>query len=438
MGAGWMKQRIIMGIFFIICLFPQASFGGNKIIREGMGQPGKTGVTIIDQGNYYKVILDYTSGLTHRQIGEALGTAILKVVPNYEALIDSYISETITNYEYPEIIFRVTDLKINLNQDYKDEIEGMASKFSGRAKSIRGDHKISKDEFYIFNLFPDVARGTQCNFISVFGRRSATGKTLLTRTLDWYGGDFNELPRIQAMIIFKYPDTQVCSIGYLGYQGILTAFNDHKVFAAILDSTTGADYSAVGKRSYPWDLRYTLEHQATLRDVAAYMLDPHNNYTVNHIIALADPIQSKILENNFSGQGTIQQQVKRALRGADSRLNRGVTWGITGAVCSVNSFLLYGNTDNHTDNQVNTKRWKNVKKQLRAKGPVVTLEELKAVASYNHGSPGTFMDSGDLYNKTSLCIIAFEPDTLSMEVFFHPRHTRHSPKKPVFEKIKVF
>lgn len=425
-----------MGIILIICLIPGVSFGGNKIFREGMGSQGKPGVTLMDQGNYYRVILDYTSGLTPQQMGEALGTAVLKMIPNYETLIDSYISEIITNYEYPNMMYRVADLKINLNQKYKDEIEGMASKFSGGTRNIRGDHKISQSEFYLFNLFPDVARGSQCNFISVFGRRSATGKTLLTRTLDWYGGDFNELPRIQAVIIFKYPDTQVCSIGYLGYQGILTGFNNHKIFAAILDSTTGAAYSAVGKRSYPLDLRFTLEHQAALQDVAAFMLDPRNNYTVNHIIALADSTESKILENNFSGQGTAHKQVRRALRSDDSRLNKGVTWGITGAVCSVNSFLLYGNSDNHTDNQVNTKRWKNMKRELRAKGPTVTLKELKEVASYNHGSPGTFLDSGDLYNKTSLYIVALEPDTLSMEIFFHPRHTRKSPDKPVFQKIE--
>jgi hypothetical protein len=433
-----MKQRIIMVMLLIICLIPRVSFGGNKIIREGMGQQGKTGVTVIDQGNYFKVSLDYTSGLTHRQIGEALGTAILKAVPDYEALIDSYISQSITNYEYPDITFRVADLKINLEQEYADEIEGMASKFSGGTKNVRGDRQISQDEFYMFNLFPDVARGSQCNFISVFGRRSATGKTLLTRTLDWYGGDHNELPRVQAVIIFKYPDTQICSIGYLGYQGILTAFNDRKVFAAILDSSTGAPYSAIGKRSYPLDLRFALEHKTTLGDVAAFMLDPHNNYTVNHIIALAAPTESKILENNFSGQGATRQQVRRALRSSDSRLNRGVTWGITDAIGSVNSFLLWGNYDNHTPNQFNTKRWKNIKRELTAKGTVVTLDELKAVAAYNHGSPGTFTDSGDLYNKTTLHMVVFQPDTLSMQVFFHSRHTRQSPKKPVFENVKVF
>lgn len=433
-----MKKRIILAVFLIISFIPGVSFGGNKVIHEGVGQQGKPGVTVIDQGNFFKITLDYTSGLTHRQMGEAFGTAILKVVPNYEKLIDSYLSRIITNYEYPEMIYRVAELKINLEQNYKDEIEGIASKFSKITRSIRGDRKISQDEFYLFNLFPDIARGSQCNFISVFGKRSATGKTLLTRTLDWYAGDFNELPRIQAVIVFKYPDTQVCSIGYMGYQGILTGINNHKIFAGILDSTTGAAYSAVGKRSYPLDLRFALEHKTTLYDVAGFMLDPRNNYTVNHIIALANPTESKVLENNFSGQGSAGQQVKRALRSSNSRLNKRVTWGITDAIGSVNSFILRGNTDNHTENSTNTKRWKNMKRELIAKGAVVTLDELKAVASYNHGSPGTFTDSGDLYNKTTLHIIALQPDTLSLEIFFHPRQTRKSPDKPVFQKIVVF
>jgi len=433
-----MKKRIIMAILFIVWSIPQLSFAEAKIIREGLGKQGKAGVTIIDQGNYFKVILEYTSGLTHRQMGEALGTAILKAVPDYKTLVDSYLAENITNYEYPEIVMRVAQLKVNLEQDYKDEIEGMASKFSGGSKNVRGDHQLSQDEFYMFNLFPDVVRGTQCNFIAVFGKRSSTHQTMLTRNLDWYAGDHNELPRLQAVIIFKYPDVQICSIGYLGYQGILTGFNDHKVFAAILDSTSGAFYSSLGKRSYPLDLRFALEQKTTLNEVASFMLDLHHNYTVNHLIALADSTQSKILENNFSRSGNTGQQLRRALRGANSRLNPGITWGISDAIGSVNSCLLYGNIDNHTSNQFNTKRWENMKKQLLAKGPVVTIDELKAVASYNHGSPGAFTDSGDLYNKMTLYMVAFQPDTLSLQVFFHPRHTRNAPKKPVFQNIGVF
>jgi hypothetical protein len=248
----------------------------------------------------------------------------------------------------------------------------------------------------------------------------------------------NQLPQIQALITFKYPTVQLCSIGYLGYQGIITGFSTNHIFAGIIDSITGAPFSSLGKRSYPLDLRWALETKTTLKDAAAVMLDPHNNYAVNHVICMADSRQGILIENNFSGQGTGTQQVRRAIRNAGSRLNKGITWGIDNAVASVNSFLLKGNTDNQTPNSYNTKRWKNIKKQLLAKGPVVTREELKEVAVYDDGAPGTFADSGDLYNRMTLYLVIFEPDTFSLEIFFHPRDTRQSPADPKFESVAGF
>jgi hypothetical protein len=433
-----MKKRIIITILFVVWLIPQISFGAPQVIFTATGKNGKAAVAIIDQGNYFKVMVDYTSGLTHRQIGEALGAGILKAVPNYEALIDSYIAENLTQYEYPEAFFRVDDLKINLDQNYQAEIEGIASKFSGGTKNVRKDNKISRDEFYLYNLFPDIIRGSQCNYIAVFGKRSATHRTMLTRNLDWYGGDSNQLPQLQTVFTYKYPSVQICSIGYLGFLGILTGFNDHKVFSAILDSTIdGTSFSSLGKRSYPLDLRSALESNTTLQGATAFMMDLHKVYAVNHIIVFADPNRSMVLENNFSGQGTTQKQVRRALRSSNSRLNKGITWGIPDAIGSVNSFLLYGNCNNH-EMPLNTKRWKSMKRELAAKGPVVTFEELKKVASYNHGSPGTLIDSGDLYNKMTLQIVAFQPDTLTLEISFHPKKSRQSPAKPVFEKVTSF
>jgi hypothetical protein len=66
---------------------------------------------------------------------------------------------------------------------------------------------------------------------------------------------------------------------------------------------------------------------------------------------------------------------------------------------------------------------------------VVTREELKEVAAYDDGVPGTFADSGDLYNRMTLHLVIFEPETFSLEIFFHPRNSRQSPADPKFIRI---
>lgn len=414
-----------------------SSIDGGSGVQGEASYHGK-GVTITNKGNYFDVVLDYTTGLTPKEMGEDYARGILTVVPDFEAIVDSYIAETVTNYDYNFVFHRTNDIKPQIQEQYYEEIVGLASVFTGGNESKRKDNKVSEDELLMYNLFTDVVRPSQCSYISVYADRSETGKTLTARNLDWFGGSENQLPQIQAVITIKYPDKQICSIGYMGYVGIITGFNDSKVFAGILDSGTGAPYSTEVRRSYVMDLRYGLENTESMEDLANYMADPYKLYTYNHVIGLSDPNSSIILENNFSGQGANGMRVKRAIRYEDSQLNREVEWGIDNAIASVNSFVLYGNHDNHTVNDYNTRRWKNIRNELTTKGPVITKEELREICSFNDGSPGVFSESGDVYNRMTLQMVLFEPDTLSLEVYFRPKGERVNPDHPVFEKIPVF
>ncbi|MCX8132090.1 MAG: C45 family autoproteolytic acyltransferase/hydrolase [Clostridia bacterium] len=432
-----MVKRLLSVCLVFILLFLVGCSGEIPVSSHKDDYHAK-GVSIVDKGNYYDVVIDYDCGLTRWQIGEAFAKGILQMVPEYESLVDSYIAENVTKYDYPYVFFRMEDIKPQINPEYTEEIGGMASVFSGGNKNKWNDGKVSKDEFFIFNLFADVVRGSQCSYISVFGSRSETHKTITSRNLEWYGGSVNQLPRIQAVITLKYPDRKICSIGYMGYIGTLTGFNDSKVFAGILDAGTNAAYSSEGRRSYTLDLRYALENYKKMDEVAEYLKDSKKLYAFNHVIGFSDPDRSIILENNFSGNGSDNNRVKREIRNADSRLNKGIAWGISDAIAAVNSFVLYGNNDNHNANKYNTKRWENIKEQFKLKGPTISAEELKGIASFSNGSPGVFSESGDVYSKMTLQMVIVQPDTLSLEVFFRPKSIRKNPDKPVFEKIEAF
>lgn len=431
-----MIKKLFAGCLILLLLF---QLGCTGHIPDDVGEKnyeGK-GVSITDKGNYFQVVLDYSSGISQRQMGEAFGRGIQEAVPDYEQLVDSYIAENLPKSEYPYAFFRVEDIKNQLKKEYVDEIEGIASTLSGGEENVWNDGKVSKDEFFIFNLFTDVVRNTECTVVSVFNSRSDTGSTITGRNLDWYGGKANQLPRIQSFITIKYPDKKIYSVGYMGYMGIITGFSDSKIFAAILDAQSNMPYNSLGKRSYPLDIREALESSSSMGEAIDFMKDPKKNYAFNHIIAFSDPAESVMLENNFSGIGIEGVRVKREVRKYDSKLNKGVTWGINDAIGSVNSFMLYGNYDNHRPNKYNTKRWDSLKKQLLAKGEKVTLDEVKEIISYDKGSPGTFSESGDLYNRMTLQMVLFEPQSLHLEVFFRPKASRKNPDSPAFEKIDL-
>lgn len=432
-----MLKRLVLGLIILIQLFLTGCSESVPVVKGGETFREK-GVTFINKGSYFDVTIDYTLGLSSYELGAAYAKGILKMVPNYEFLIDSYINRNRNRNEYKNFIYRSEDIRLQLNETNKDEIEGMASEISEGHKNVQNDGLLSKDELYVLNLFTDISLGVQCSFTSVFGKRSTTKSTISGRNLDWYGGDLNELAQIQAVIRYKYKNKRICTIGFLGYMGVLTGINDSKVMGAVLVSPIGTAFDSKGKRSYAMDLRTALEKSNSIEEVAQFMKDPMKNFAGNHIIALSDPEKSIILENNFSGVGANGERVTREVRTSDSRLNKGIDWDIDNAIGSVNSFLLYGNYDNHTPNKHNTRRWSSMREQLLKAGPSVTPEEMKNIISYTHGSPGTFTESGDLYNRQTIQMILYQPENLSLEVFFRPKGSRKNPKKPVFEKIEIF
>jgi hypothetical protein len=438
-GVMGMIKRFMAVCVLVLLLLQTGCTSEVPVTTSEISSYKADGVTITDKGNYYDVVLDFTTGLSHRQIGESFAKGILKMVPDYEALVDSYIAENLVKSEYKYAFYRMEDIKSHVAPVFAEEIEGMASVFSGGDTDIRSDNKISKNEFYLFNLFTDAIRGSQCCYVSVYGERSETKKTITGRNLDWYGGRLNQLPRIQAVINFIYPDKKVCSIGYMGFMGILSGFNDSRIFAGILDAGTNAAYSSEGRCSYVFDLRHALESTSTMNDAAEYMRDPKKLYAYNHIIGFSDPESSIILENNFSGMGSEDNRVKRSIRKSDSKLNQDITWGISDAVASVNSFILYGNNDNHTPNKYNTKRWDNIKTQLQNNGNTVSVDKIKKTISFYSGrTPGVFSESGDIYNKMTIQMIVFQPASYDLQVFFRPKNNRVNPALPAFEHIEPF
>src|SRR5512133_161840 len=278
----------------------------------------KDAVSISDKGTHYEVLQDYTQGVTHFEMGEQMYQQILLAVPDYENIIDSYLYELFSVTDiYNLMLSRVDDIKPQIPVQYKEEIDGMGSKVS-TTENVAGDGKLSAAELYLMQLLPDVARSTECSGISVFGSRSAIGSPMTARILDWFEGTKNQLPQIQSVTTVKNSNKSICMIGYLGFVGILTAFNSDGVFAGILDSPSEFPYSSTNKRSYLNDIRLALENYSTMADVASFLSDTSRKYTFNHLVLLSDKNSAGVLENNFSGAGL---NIRRALRTDTSSLN---------------------------------------------------------------------------------------------------------------------
>jgi hypothetical protein len=349
--------------------------------------------------------------------------------------VDLYIWEMdIAGFDYADLLDRANDINTQLPEDYRNELEGFYSMLSNTAIDVAGDGKLSKAEFYIMNLIPDIIDYSQCSAVSVFGTLSATGSTITGRNLDWPGGFFNEFPQLQAVTVIRNGSKSVCLIGCLGFMGAITAINDDGIFAAILLSPL-AGYDSTDKRSYPFDIRYALENYSSLDDVASYLTDAGKQYTFGHLVFLSDAAVSKVVENDVSIVGN------RPVREYNSDFNLGVTaWpspALDFSIGAVNSFVLNGNTDNHTGSNSNTNRWSSLISQLaNYAGDRITVPELKEIISFDDGDGPDSMSTGDLYNSSTQQCIIFQPQTMTLEIYFRARNG-DLEDDPVFESITV-
>lgn len=435
-----------MRIVHSICLLLMLASAGSALAQE------ENLVSIANKGRYFEVELNVPPGTDgHRKLGKAYGNE-LKKVPNYERTIDSYLKFVVSQANMPKQTFgllrrRALEIKPQLPEKFQAELEGISSVLDGHnnLESEPGDGVISPDEFLMLNLLPDIARPTQCSAVSCFASSSADGETHVCRNLDWYAGDQQQILDLHAVIHFKEDGRHLISIGFLGCQGIISGFNDHGVFASILDSPTGALYSATSKRSYYVDLRSALESEATAEAVAVAMKKrATDSYTFNHLVLAADKDKCLVLENNFSGFRLNQtKRFKPDIRYSDSKLHKGMTWPFKDSIGTVNTFLLSSHFDNHNynfthdivetgavslrdegGNPHNVKRWKNMKKQLSKvlkNGRKANLEDMKRIMSFFTCKEPSTAEKGDLMTERTLQSIACDPRSRTLQIYFRKR-----------------
>jgi hypothetical protein len=430
--------RIALVAAFAALVAACSSGGGES------GGDADDAVTIADKGDHYAVTLDFSTGLSHREIGRLYGKAILATVPNIESLIDSYIAETCysmaggdssvaQNVYKAAVQTNVGNVKPQVPQDYRDEIDGMSVLCGAGAADVLDDGKLSVNELYAINLILDVSKGMSCSAFSAFGAASATGKTVTGRVLDWNCGSRYQLNKLHAVVTIKNGPKSIALVGFLGYMAGLSVVNDDGVFAAILESSA-ASLPTAGKNSYSMDLRAAMENCATMDAVAARLSTPA--YVSGNLVFLSDATSSEVLENDLS--------TTRTVRKAGDALLPGVTWFDsgsalgTGSIATVNAFMREGKYDRFTGKDSNENRWATLRARADAAfgdGSIDAADVRDIMTAYAGSAPAD-MAAGDVYNTGTQQIMVFEPATMKLSVFFAQRNG-WLPSTPTFSAIPL-
>lgn len=376
-------------------------------------------VELQDRGDYFHVTVDLSDAQTSRaEAGQALGAKIAQALPEIESLMDSYLQEVSGDIPlmYQMFLSRAQAIKPQIPEELRQELDAMAGNLCSADSNVMGDGKLSADELWTLNLAAEVLRLTQCSAVGVLPQASASGRCMLVRNLDWVAGSEYQLTRLQAVTVYTLPGGHsVTLIGYLGLVNCLSGFNEHGVFASILDSGTGrTPYTAVDKRAYTFDLRQALENDdnATVDQVAAAMQANSTQYTYGHLVFLGDPETVKVLENDLQQGGANLRSVDSAPLYHD--------WDVPDTIGAVNCNMLPASTNNAGD-QYDIARWNSQQRLLLEDGESHSWSDLQELAGYGPGS-GT---DGYLYIKATdyletQQIMVFEPATARLDVAFHP------------------
>lgn len=245
--------------------------------------------------NEIRVFQVDAEGKTGREIGAELGRAIKSAFPDIERIYDRYLAGFIRQDQFNQWVRSGMDvIKVNIDPAYRDELSAMASTWQISGKDRLGDGFLSLNELWFFQLMPDVGRRTNCSGFGVLGNVSATHAPLVGRNVDW--DTTEDLRSLQAITVYDYGKDVLVNIGFAGYIGVISGFNNHGLYLAHLDSPLGIRYSqpAAGAHSIVFDLRKALENEATVGPAAEFLMA--QQFPFSHNVLMADRDEIRVLE----------------------------------------------------------------------------------------------------------------------------------------------
>ncbi|MYL85374.1 hypothetical protein GTA51_19985 [Desulfovibrio aerotolerans] len=393
---------------------------------------------IYDKKNlHYKVEFDLTS-VSHKEMGRQYALALVDALPQFERFTDAALLETLKEAKmtFQQALDNVNALKPNIPKEYLDEFEGMGQVFSDPSDEV-GNGRLSPNKIFVSVIFEDVTDSAACSASAVFGKDSATGKTILGRNNDWPPDE--EIDKWGALFIFHNGGKSVAGNGFLGELFPTNVFNRHHVFGGSLASypSVARTLPLTGMRSPTIDLRYAIESSRTLADAEAFL--SKSKYATGSVIIVADPETAHVLEYDTS-----RAEGQRArIRTSASELIPGESWDIPTAIACVNSFVLPGGFDNHDAH--NKLRFGNFNKLFRSslvQGPV-GVDQMQGIMGYTSWD-GNSKTSGAIFrlgigSGTEQDSATFQSFVIKLDTFeswmAYTAHGARWPYKPVYHKV---
>ena len=351
-----------------------------------------------------------TTDKTGVQIGQELGRAFKKAFPDIEKRYDSYLQTFVSQETFNQWIKeRVTVLKPNIDKDYRDEVEGITSTWQIASRDQLGDGYLSLNEYWLLQLIPDVGRRTNCSGFGVWGNYAAGSTTLVGRNMDWRTNE--SLRSLQAITVYRNQKGGIVNIGFAGYVGIISGFNQDGLFLAHLDSPLRQPYPVLppDDHSIVFDIRKALSTQSSIQSAAkALSRLPH---AFSHNILMADRQSVQVLEQPPTPPAQLRTDK------SDYRME--YYWDKTNQIAVVNCFTLANSAANCLASH-DALRWNRFRTLAR-----FTPEQPAEASKVINIMLDTANPFQEIFNARTVQSMVFIPETLKLYLYTVPVSGQH-------------
>lgn len=221
---------------------------------------------------------------------EEIGTQEAKLTGQAAANLVAAPQEFLRQLNYPGgwegLLARGRYLWQYVPEEYRRELVALA-----RAAGI------NQDELFAVNVLPDIYRSMACSSLIVLPERSASGKILFGRNLDFFSP--RQLYRYSILKIYDCEGKRhrVASIGFPGFVGCLTAMNDAGLCLAVHEVHFTNDESPIYNPEgipYSMVMRQVMENCSTVEEAIAHLKRTPRTTLLN--IGLCDRKRAAVAE----------------------------------------------------------------------------------------------------------------------------------------------
>ncbi len=354
-----------------------------------------------------------------KKIGKHLAQQIKQQFPYFERDYDQYLADTIADYDWADWAARADQVRNQVPQRLREEIDVLAQRLAQVNKDQLGDGHLSAREFWVIQILLEHETLSEGVGFGVLKPASDISGPMLGYNLN--GFNHPALLRLRAITVYQ-SDSPVINIGFAGFIGVLMGYNSSGLFVAYQPSAQPIIRMDHGQKRYSiaLHLRMLLEDNDRITQTLPGLV--FQKFFTSHNLFMGDNRTVQVLEQSRQGD--------THLRLADSPLQVEMQWQRPEQIATVDCFASRGAAHNCSNSRDIT-RWYRLRDlaQFSPQQPASINDIQEVLLDQQHAPYQSIFTENTLYGTVFL--------PLERRLFLYTKGSLTYDNLPVFQEVEV-